>query len=98
MKSGYLSCFFYLELSASILTGLHSYSRKGIPYDNAGIESFHASLKKEEVYTTSYSDFEEANRALFSYIEGFYNRNRIHSSIHYLTPQEFEELAKEKMA
>ncbi|HFC9194696.1 TPA: transposase, partial [Enterococcus faecium] len=76
----------------------HSYSRKGTPYDNAGIESFHASLKKEEVYTTSYSDFEEANRALFSYIEGFYNRNRIHSSIHYLTPQEFEELAKEKMA
>lgn len=75
----------------------HSYSRKGIPYDNAGIESFHASLKKEEVYTTSYSDFEEANRALFSYIEGFYNRNRIHSSIHYLTPQEFEELAKAKM-
>ncbi|MCK6018175.1 integrase core domain-containing protein, partial [Enterococcus faecium] len=63
----------------------HSYSRKGTPYDNAGIESFHASLKKEEVYTTSY-------------IEGFYNRNRIHSSIHYLTPQEFEELAKEKMA
>ncbi|EGP5080845.1 IS3 family transposase, partial [Enterococcus faecium] len=61
------------------------------------IESFHASLKKEEVYT-SYSDFEEVNRALFSYIEGFYNRNRIHSSIHYLTPQEFEELAKEKMA
>ncbi|HFJ8892247.1 IS3 family transposase, partial [Enterococcus faecium] len=52
----------------------------------------------EEVYTTSYSDFEEANRALLSYIEGFYNRNRIHSSIHYLTPQEFEELAKEKMA
>ncbi|EOT57123.1 hypothetical protein I579_00661 [Enterococcus asini ATCC 700915] len=76
----------------------HSYSRKGTPYDNAGIESFHASLKKEEVYTTTYSDFEEANRALFSYIEGFYNRNRIHSSIHYLTPQEFEELAKEKMA
>ncbi|MGH2217422.1 transposase, partial [Enterococcus faecalis] len=41
----------------------HSYSRKGTPYDNAGIESFHASLKKEQVYTTSYSDFEEANRA-----------------------------------
>lgn len=75
----------------------HSYSRKGTPYDNAGIESFHASLKKEEVYTTSYLDFEEANRALFSYIEDFYNRNRIHSSIDYLTPQEFEELAKEKM-
>lgn len=75
----------------------HSYSRKGTPYDNAGIESFHASLKKEEVYTTTYSDFEEANRSLFSYIEGFYNRNRIHSSIHYLTPQEFEDLETEKM-
>lgn len=74
----------------------HSYSRKGTPYDNAGIESFHASLKKEEVYTTHYSDFEEANRALFSYIEGFYNRNRIHSSIDYLTPQEFEDLSKRK--
>jgi transposase InsO family protein len=33
----------------------HSYSRKGTPYDNAGIESFHASLKKEEVYMTTYS-------------------------------------------
>ncbi len=75
----------------------HSYSRKGTPYDNAGIESFHASLKKEAVYTTTYSDFEEASQALFSYIEGFYNRNRIHSSIYYLTPQEFEELSKEKM-
>lgn len=75
----------------------HSYSRKGTPYDNAGIESFHATLKKEEVYTTSYSNFEEANRALFSYIEGFYNRNRIHSSINYFTPQEFEELAKAKL-
>lgn len=76
----------------------HSYSRKGTPYDNTRIESFHASLKKEEVYTTSYSDFKEANRAQFSYIEGFYNRNRIHSLIHYLTPQGFKELAKEKMA
>lgn len=76
----------------------YSYSRKGTPYDNAGIESFHASLKKEEVYTTNYSDFEEANRALFSYIEGFYNRNRIHSSIDYLTPQEFEDLSKRKQA
>ncbi|EGO2662357.1 IS3 family transposase [Enterococcus faecalis] len=55
-------------------------------------------MKKEEVYTTTYSDFEEANRSLFSYIEGFYNRNRIHSSIHYLTPQEFEDLETEKMS
>lgn len=76
----------------------HSYSRKGTPYDNAGIESFHASLKKEEVYTTSYADFDQANQALFAYIEGFYNRNRIHSSINYLTPQEFENQEKAKLA
>ena len=74
----------------------HSYSRKGTPYDNARIESFHASLKKEEVYTTTYSDFEEANRVLFSYIEGFYNR--IHSSIGYLTPQEYEDLSKKEIS
>ena len=76
----------------------HSYSRKGMPYDNVGIESFHDSLKKEEVYTTSYLDFEEANQALFSYIEEFYNRNRIHSSINYLTPHEFETQEKIRMA
>lgn len=76
----------------------HSYSRKGTPYDNAGIKSFHVSLKKEEVYTTTYSDFEEAKRALFSYIEGFYNRNRTHSSIGYLTLQEFNDLSREEIA
>ncbi|HDR7295002.1 TPA: IS3 family transposase, partial [Bacillus cytotoxicus] len=49
---------------------------------NACIESFHAILKKEEV-----------NLALFQYIEGFYNRKRIHSSIGYKTPQTIEDLA-----
>ena len=39
---------------------LHSFSRKGNPYDNACIESFHSVLKKEEVYTTTYYTFEEA--------------------------------------
>ncbi|WP_438714802.1 IS3 family transposase [Enterococcus sp. DIV1537a] len=55
-------------------------------------------IEKKKVYATTYSDLEEANRSLFSYIEGFYNRNRIHSSIYYLTPQEFEDLETEKMA
>lgn len=48
----------------------HSYSLKGYPYDNSAIESFHASLKKKEVYQTTYPDFEAAKWALFSYIEG----------------------------
>ncbi|PEY28146.1 IS3 family transposase [Bacillus cereus] len=71
-----------------------SFSKKGCPYDNACIESFHAILKKEEVYRTKYFTFEQANVALFQYIEGWYNRKRIHSSIGYKTPQAIEDLAK----
>jgi len=69
----------------------HSFSYKGSPYDNACIESFHATLKKEEVNHVRYLDFESANLALFQYIEGWYNRKRIHGSIDYKTPQEMED-------
>lgn len=55
----------------------HSFSRKGCPYDNACIESFHSILKKEEVYQTKYPDYNHAKKQLFIYIESFYNRNRI---------------------
>ncbi|MCT2536221.1 IS3 family transposase [Aquibacillus koreensis] len=68
----------------------HSFSRKGCPYDNACIESFHAILKKEEVNHVRYLDFNSANIELFKYIEGWYNRKRIHGSIAYKTPQELE--------
>lgn len=72
---------------------IRSYSVKGNPYDNAEIESFHAILKKEEVYRNIYHTFEEANVSIFRFIEGWCKRNRIHSSISYLTPHEFEKLA-----
>ena len=72
---------------------LHSFSRKGNPYDNACIESFHSVLKKEEVYTTTYYTFEEAKSALFEYIESFYNRRRRHSALDYKTPQQVEDEA-----
>ncbi len=68
-----------------------SFSRKGCPYDNDYIESFHATLKKEE-YRTIYIDFEAARLALFHYIESWYNRKRIHGAINYLTPQQLEDL------
>ncbi|MBL4935004.1 IS3 family transposase [Clostridium sp. YIM B02515] len=71
-----------------------SYSRKGCPYDNACIESFHSILKKEEVSRVIYYDFAAARLQLFKYIEGWYNRQRIHGSIGYLTPQAKEDLAK----
>ncbi|HSH25554.1 MAG TPA: IS3 family transposase [Massilibacterium sp.] len=70
----------------------HSFSYKGSPYDNACIESFHAILKKEEVNHVQYFDYTSAKLALFQYIEGWYNRKRIHGSIGYITPQEMEDL------
>ena len=72
-----------------------SYSHSGYPYDNACIESFHATLKKEEVYQTTYVTFEQARIALFQYIEGWYNRKRMHGAINYLTPEECEQLARQ---
>jgi transposase InsO family protein len=74
----------------------HSFSRKGCPYDNAGIESFHATLKKELVYQCPvYSTFEVAKTSLFDYGFRFYNRQRIHSGIDYLTPFEMEMQSKQ---
>ena len=73
---------------------IQSFSKKGCPYDNACIESFHSSIKKEEIYRNTYHTFEEANIAIFQYIEGWYNRKRLHSSINYMTPDQCELLAR----
>ena len=73
---------------------IQSFSKKGCPYDNACIESFHSSIKKEEIYRNTYRTFEEANMAVFKYIEGWYNRKRLHSSINYMTPDQCELLAR----
>lgn len=68
-------------------------------YNSACIESFQATLKKkEEVYRTTYKDFEAARLALFRYIESWYNRRQIHRAIDYLTPQELEDLCGNKVA
>lgn len=79
----------YLSLKGII----HSFSRKGNPYDNACIESFHSVLKKEEINHHNYNDFNAARKAVFEYIESWYNRKRIHSAINYLTPQAAHEAA-----
>ena len=76
---------------------LHSFSRKGNPYDNACIESFHSVLKKEEIYLHTYQDSKEANADIFEYIESRYNRKRIHSAIDYLTPQQKEYMLRNKI-
>ncbi len=67
-----------------------SMSRKGNCYDNAFIESFWSSLKYELVYPHRFATFAEARTAIFDYIEAFYNRTRLHSSLAYLSPIQFE--------
>jgi putative transposase len=69
---------------------LASMSRKGNCYDNAFIESFWSSLKYEVVYHQRFSTVAEARAAIFNYIETFYNRTRLHSSLAYLSPITFE--------
>ena len=67
-----------------------SMSRKGNCWDNAVVESFFSSLKQELVYTTAFATHEQARLALFEYIEVFYNRQRRHSSLGYVSPVDFE--------
>src|SRR5256714_4099343 len=69
---------------------LPSMSRKGNCYDNAFIESFWSSLKYEVVYHQRFATFAEARSAIFNYIETFYNRTRLHSSLAYRSPIAFE--------
>jgi putative transposase len=65
-----------------------SMSRRGNCLDNAPMESFFASLKKEHVHQVSYPTREAARAAVFDYIEVFYNRQRLHSALGYRTPAE----------
>jgi len=70
-----------------------SMSRKGICYDNAITESFFHTLKTEHVYFNQYITRRDARQSIFDYIEVFYNRERRHSSIGYLSPDQFERRA-----
>ena len=65
-------------------------SRRGNCHDNAPAESFFASLKSDLVRATASRRTPRRARALFDYIETFYNRRRRHSSLGYLTPDEYE--------
>ena len=75
-----------------------SMSRKGDCLDNAPMESFFGSLKNELVHRTQFRTRDEARRAMFDYIEVFYNRQRLHSSIGYITPAQARQKAEAKMA
>jgi len=68
-----------------------SMSAKGYCYDNAVMESFFHTLKTEHIYLHDYQTRKEAALSIFEYIEVFYNRQRMHSTLNYLSPVEFEQ-------
>lgn len=73
-----------------------SCSRKGNPYDNAWSESFMKTLKHEEIYLRKYETFLDVIDRLPFFIEEVYNKKRLHSSIGYLPPEEFEGMSEKK--
>jgi putative transposase len=81
----------YVERLVSV-GALVSMSAKGNPYDNAKAESFFKTLKREEVYLKQYRTFGEAEANIGQFIEDVYNQKRLHSSLGYLPPAEFETL------
>ena len=68
-----------------------SMSRRADCWDNAPMESFFASLKKELVHDADFATRSEARAAIFEYIEVFYNGQRRHSSLGYVSPAEYEQ-------
>lgn len=87
--SQYASTKFQALLAANEL--IPSMSRRGNCWDNAPTESFFHSLKTELIYFENYRTREEARKSIFEYIEVFYNRERLHSSINYKSPVDYEE-------
>ena len=68
-------------------------SRQGNCWDNACVESFFGTLKKELIHHRRYLTREEARQEIFEYIAVFYNRMRRHSTLGYYSPAEFEAMA-----
>ena len=65
-------------------------SAKGNCYDNATMESFFGTLKTEEIWEREYTTHQEARASVFEYIETYYNRDRIHTSLGNQAPESFE--------
>lgn len=82
-------CSYRERLRAAGIEG--SMNRSGNCWDNAPVESFFASLKCECVGDHLWERHEQARADGFRYIEGFYNRHRLHSSLGYLSPEEYEQ-------
>jgi len=68
-----------------------SMSSSGCPYDNAVVESFFSTAKREEIFRRQYSGIDEVKSYIFDYVELFYNRKRIQEGLNYLSPKEYRE-------
>ncbi len=75
-----------------------SMSRKGDCRDNAVVESFFHTLKVECTHEKRYTSREESRANVIDYIEMFYNSNRLHSTLGYISPNDFEKEIKKKAA
>lgn len=73
-----------------------SMSRKGNCWDNAVAESFFSTLKNELIHHEKFKTRKEAEAKIFDYVEIFYNRQRLHSTLNYLSPEEFEMLDQQR--
>ena len=71
---------------------LRSMSGKGNCYDNAVVENFFSSLKNEIIHHRDYHTRDQARTDIFAYIELFYNRQRIHQSLDYQTPMQYDSI------
>ncbi len=75
-----------------------SMGRTGTALDNAMAESFIATLKTELVHRQRFPNRQVARSAIFEYLEGFYNRRRLHSALNYRSPADYEEATMEGVA
>ncbi|WP_276930851.1 integrase core domain-containing protein, partial [Faecalibaculum rodentium] len=81
------TCDLYRKLTRGMV---RSYSAKGVPYDNACIESFHSLIKMEWLNRFVIQNYRHAYRLVSEYIDGWYNPKRIHSHCGYMPPTEYE--------
>lgn len=89
------TCKLYKKLTKGMI---RSYSEKGVPYDNACIESFHSLIKREWLNKYEIQNFRHAYRLVNQYIDGWYNCRRIHRHCGYKSPNEYELLSQAKQA
>ncbi len=79
-----------MQLHRKMICYGYSMSKKGDCFDNAAMESWNGSLKVEAIHGEKFKTREEAKQQVFEYIDVYYNRERLHSKLGFLSPVEFE--------